>query len=192
MISWRDRPLLSSVCRCCTRVPTVKYVGLHCPLFPYSFPSVNACTSGVGIASPLYPRPSRAPGIRASCLQVRPPNSIVVWSLWSLVKGFSTGLAKCFRGRRSIPISRASRARSSSSFRWINSSLEVICTSGDGADTLSVGFVDIVSPHSLNKLLNFKIQTADHTTRGFYFCNPLSFYTPYNSCKPHTHSGLAG
>jgi hypothetical protein len=45
-ICWRVKPSFSRNWRYCTRLPTVKYVGLYWPLFPNSFPIWKAETSG--------------------------------------------------------------------------------------------------------------------------------------------------
>src|SRR5215472_7328421 len=91
MISCLVSPCSSSDCKYCTRLPTVKYVGLHCPLLPYSLPVWNALTFGVGTASARYPSPSSAPCTSFSCFHVRPPKSSVVLPRWLLVNGRSTG-----------------------------------------------------------------------------------------------------
>ncbi len=52
-VAARDMPCFSRPCRYCTRLPTVKYVGLHWPLLPNSLPSWKAFTSGVGTMTHL-------------------------------------------------------------------------------------------------------------------------------------------
>src|SRR5579864_1120091 len=94
-MSWRGIPSFSRNWRYCTRLPTVKYVGLHWPLLPYSLPIWNAGTSGTGNFSQRYPQPWKTARIRSSCFQVKPPNRIVTRLRSSAVKARSIGRWKC-------------------------------------------------------------------------------------------------
>src|ERR1700722_3301872 len=124
-MSLRGIPSFSRNWRYCTRFPTVKYVGLHCPLLPYSLPIWNAGTSGTGNFSQRYPQPWNTARIKSSCFQVKPPKRMVTRLRSSAVKARSIGRWKC--GGWSSPAIFRKRMRSASN-RFLISESFSICT----------------------------------------------------------------